>query len=239
MLNDYYLICIISLLPLNLSAQITQNVYLVHGQGSDKRIFDSLKLDPSFGVKYIEYGTPAPNQTLKQFAHSLSTQVDTTKPFSLIGHSLGGMICAELNEIMFPEKVIIVSGAENRNELPWRYRFQRYVPLYALFPANFLLFGAKILQPVVEPDRNKFRETFKSMLNAKSGKYMKRSISMIIKWDRITNSKKNYKVHGTNDHTLPLKNIRNPDYIIENGSHMMTLTRAGEVSFLINKILME
>jgi hypothetical protein len=43
-------------------------------------------------------------------------------------------------------------------------------------------------------------------------------------------------IHGTDDHTLPIKNVK-ADYIIEGGSHMMVLTRGEEINQLIIKIL--
>jgi hypothetical protein len=98
------------------------------------------------------------------------------------------------------------------------------------------LAGAKFLQPLVEPDRNLYKATFKSMLSAKNPKYIKRTIDMIVRWDRKSNSKKITHIHGNKDHTIPLKGLK-PDYIIDQGSHMMTLTRFREVGKILNKEL--
>lgn len=173
------------------------------------------------------------------FAKTISSQIDTTSGYILIGMSLGGMLCVELSEILSPQKTIIISSAKNRNDLPARYKFQKKFPIYKIFPGSFLLLGAKLLQPVVEPDRNKNKHTFKNMLRTKSGLYMKRSIGLIIKWERTANTKKIYHIHGTNDHTIPIRKIKTVDYTIEGGSHMITLTRAKEISAIINKILKE
>jgi pimeloyl-ACP methyl ester carboxylesterase len=213
------------------------NVYCFPGQGSDGRIFDSLVFDPSLRKIIIEYGTPEKDMTMKSFAKKLSVQIDTTKTFILLGVSLGGMICAELSEITNPVKTIIISSAKNRNELPFRYSFQKKLPLYKIFSGRMLLAGAKILQPMVEPDRKKNKATFKQMLGNKNELYMKRTIELLINWDRASNSKKIYHIQGRNDHTLPLRNIQSPDYVIQNGSHMMTLTRAREISDILNSIL--
>jgi len=150
---------------------------------------------------------------------------------------LGGMLCVELAEILNPEKVIIISSAKNRTEIPLRYKFQRMLPFFEIFPPGLLLAGAKLLQPIVEPDRNKNKDTFKSMLSNKDPLYLKRTIRMIINWERTSNSKKIVHIHGTRDHTLPIRNINNPDIIIEDGSHMMTLTRASEISKHLNEII--
>ena len=93
--------------------------------------------------------------------------------------------------------------------------------LCEFYPACVLFWGAKVLQPLVEPDRNKNKDTFKSMLYSKNSSYIKRTIRLIIRWKRITNSKKLVHIHGTKDHTIPLRNVVHPNYTVENGSHMM------------------
>lgn len=220
------------------SSQTTKTIYLLPGQGADRRQFDSLTFDGSYKIKVIEYGTPHDSLNMKSFAKYLSQYIDTTEEFILIGVSLGGMLCIELSELLNPEKTIIISSAKNRNDFPARYTFQKKIAVYKLFPGSVLLAGAKILQPIVEPDRKKNKETFKAMLGAKDSKYMERSVDLIINWERQVNTKKIYQIHGSNDHTLTLRSIKNPDYIIENGSHMMTLTRAKEISSLLNYILL-
>ena len=225
-------------IALSVFCQSKEAIYLFPGQGSDYRIFSELTFDTSlFDVTVIEYTIPEKSITMQEYAKELSARIDTSGEFILIGVSLGGMICSELNECLNPSKTIIISSAKNRKELPFRYRFQRAVPLYKLFPRSVLLFGAKILQPIVEPDRKNYKKVFKSMLAAKNPVYMKRTIGMIIIWERVENSKKIYHIHGTSDHTIPFRNITDPDQVIENGSHMMTLTKAGEVSKALNEII--
>lgn len=180
----------------------------------------------------MDYPIPEKGTSMKQFAYQLAKEIDTTQPFVLIGVSLGGMLCVEISEILNPEKVIIVSSAKNRSELPFRYKFQKAIPIYKLIPAKFLHFGARILQPIVEPDRKHNKETFKQMLAAKNPKYIKRTIEMIVKWDRKENNSKIRHIHGTKDHTLPIRKVK-CDVVVINGSHMMTLTRGSEITELL------
>ena len=220
-----------------LYGQLRIPVYCFPGQGADQRLFDSLQLDTLYELRVINYGTPEKGTDLRTFALRQIAAIDTTAPFVLLGVSLGGMICAELAETLHPQKTIIISSAKNRRELPLRYRFQRVVPLYRLFPGKVLLWGAKILQPRVEPDSKHHASTFQSMLNTKSPAYMKRTIGMIINWQRSSNTAQIYHIHGTLDHTLPLRYIKSPYTVLPKGSHMMTLTLGKEISDLINQIL--
>ncbi len=143
-----------------LHAQIT--VYLIPGQGSDYRIFNNLDIDSTFKVKHIHYTLPDKGMSLPQFAHALATQIDTSEEFILIGVSLGGMLATEMSTFLHPKKVILISSAKSRNELPFRYKFQRHFPIYKAVPGKLAKAGAKLLQPLVEPDRNVEKETFKS-----------------------------------------------------------------------------
>ncbi len=211
-------------------------IYLFPGQGSDERIFSEFKPDSNFRLVSIKYPIPEKGTSLSDFAKQMIPQIDTSSPYIFIGVSLGGMISIELNEIMRPEKVIIISSAKCRDELPFRYKFQKTVPLYKLVPKGMIKMGARVLQPIVEPDRKKNKSTFKSMLKSKDKKYLKRTVAMIIKWDRKTYSDKIIHIHGTKDHTLPYRKVKS-DYTIKKGSHMMTLTRGEEINVLLNEIL--
>jgi pimeloyl-ACP methyl ester carboxylesterase len=216
-----------------------KNIYLFPGQGSDYRIFQHFVFDTTlYRVNHIQYPVPAKKTTLTQYARLLSQQIDTARPFILIGVSLGGMICSELAEYMNPQKIIIISSAKCRSELPARYRFQKHISLYKIFPAATIKWGAQILQPVVEPDRNKNKTVFKSMLGAKNKKFLKRTVAMITGWDKKTYSGQIIHIHGTNDHTLPLRKVC-ANVEINKGSHMMALTRGHEIFLLVNSYLNE
>ena len=99
-------------------------------------------------------------------------------------------------------------------------------------------FGAKVLQPIVEPDRKTNKETFQAMLIDKDPLFLKRTVKIIIRWDRTLAPVGIINIHGIKDNTLPYRNIEceNP---VSNGSHMMTLTRAKEIYRLLDGILLK
>lgn len=211
-------------------------LYLFPGQGSDERIFSNIRFDSTYKIVNILYPIPEKGATMKEYASLLRKQIDTTGAYSFIGVSLGGMLCSELTDILHPQKVIIISSAKCRKELPFRYRFQKSIPIYKLFPKGAIKFGARMLQPIVEPDRNKNKAIFKSMLKNKNAKFLKRSVNMIIRWDKRNYDSTIIHIHGTKDHTLPIRKTK-PTIVIEKGSHMMTLTRGKEIEVLLNEIL--
>src|ERR1035437_8398144 len=123
---------------------ISQNitfVYFFPGQGSDERLFSKIKLDSNFRLIYIAYPVPEKRTTLKEYANVISKQIDTNQTYIFIGVSLGGMICTELADIFKPQKIIIISSAKCRKELPFRYRFQKTIPINKIIPGGLIKVG--------------------------------------------------------------------------------------------------
>lgn len=174
---------------------------------------------------------------MRDFAETLVSQIDTSETFVLLGVSLGGMLCVELNEFVHPEKTILISSAKNATELPKKYSFQRNFPIYKAVPKALVKGGARILQPIVERDQKMKRDLCEDMLKRKSRTYMKRTVEMIVNWERSETQFPIYQIHGTEDHTLPLKHIVNPQLIIENGSHLMVLTMSLEITAALKTLL--
>ncbi len=234
----YILSILITLLSISLLSQKQpMRVYLIPGQGADYRLFNNLDLGEEYDTIHIKYSIPDKGMRMKEYAQLLAGQIDTSQPFIIVGASLGGMLAVEMNEFLNPEKVIVISSAKCRKELPGRYKFQKAIPIYKLFTGRGIKLGARIMQPIVEPDRGKEKDTFKAMLKAKNKKFMKRSVAMIINWDREKYGKNIVHIHGDNDHTLPLKNV-NCDYVIADGSHMMTLTKGEEISAVVKRVIL-
>ncbi|WP_051568621.1 alpha/beta fold hydrolase [Crocinitomix catalasitica] len=220
----------------SLKAQDNPVIYLIPGQGSDARIFKNINIDSLYDVRNIIYSVPEENMSMNTFARELAKQIDTNQRFILIGVSLGGMLATEMNSFLKPEKTILISSAKTKKELPWRYRFQNKLPVYKIMSSKMSKKGALFMQPIVEPDRNKEKETCVAMLEAKDPLFLSRTIAMIMTWQRTSFEGDILHIHGSNDHTIPMRNV-NADYKIKKGSHMMTLTRADEIEVLISKIL--
>ena len=116
--------------------------------------------------------------------------------------------------------------------LPFRYRFLGKVRLYKLFWSGFYKAMAQIARPIFEPISRQKKELFKAMIHDKNPKYMKRSIHCIMTWQNTEVPREIIHIHGTNDKTIHYKNINNPT-TIDDGSHMMVVFRAEEISEII------
>ncbi len=192
--------------------------------------------EAGFDTTHITFPLPHRKESLSGYAWRLIPEIDTTSPFVLMGVSLGGMICIELADTLNPEKVIIISSAKRSAELPRRYTFQQKIPINRIIPKRLIKGGGRLLQGLVEPDRKHDKETFKEMLKAKDPLYLKRTVDMIVHWNRTEYSDQVVHIHGDKDHTIPIKNVQY-NYLVEDGSHMMMVTRAPEINLIIGKVL--
>ncbi len=210
-------------------------VYLFPGQGADFRQFRDIRFPENYDTVHISYPVPDKHESMEAYARRFIPIIDQEQPYILLGVSLGGMICTELADTLLPKGIILVSSAKSFMELPGRYTFMRKFHLNRIIPKRIIKGGSRILQGMVEPDRRYDPETFKSMLRRKDPLYLKRTVDMIVNWNRIQYDPDIIHIHGNSDHTIPLKNVKY-DYLIQDGSHMMILSRADEISLLLEKI---
>lgn len=214
------------------------NVYFIPGQGADSRLFSKINLDKGLEMKHIEHPVPSEGMSLEKYALLLAEQIDTTQEYSIVGTSIGGMLATELYYLLKPSKTIIISSAKGRDELPLRYRIQKKIPLYKLITPRIAKKGALIMQPIVERDRNNEKEVFVSMLEEKNSLTLQRQITMIMNWERKSSPSDIYHIHGEKDKTIPLRNVL-ANKVLKSGSHMISLTRAEEISDILNEVLLE
>lgn len=213
-------------------------IYLLPGQGADERLFSNILIEGEYDLRPIEYIDPDKGMSMSDYAHVLADQIDSSQPSILIGVSLGGMLATELADIIPVDKVIIISSAKGKQELPGRYTLQRKFPLYKIVPGQVIRFGARVLQPILEPAGKENNHLFQQMLRDKSSRFLKGATAMILEWDRTSHSDKIIHIHGDKDHTLPIRHI-SYDHLIQGGEHVMVMTRAEELSVLINRVLAE
>jgi surfactin synthase thioesterase subunit len=211
-------------------------LYLIPGQGADERLFSNLKLETA-EIKVLTFLVQEKNESLAHYATRMSAPIDTSvHPFFIGGSSLGGMICIEMAKNMHPDHIFLFSSAKTRKELPFRYRFQKYIPIYKLLPSRFIKSMAIFVQPRVEHQVWQQRALFRDMLLAKNLKFMKRSIHCICTWNNTEIPANVTHFHGLNDRTLPARNVKNADFI-KNGSHMLVYFNGVEISKKMDEII--
>lgn len=232
-----WLLIICFMIPLlSNTDSIAQSImYLLPGQGGDERLFQNIAIE-NHEVRHIKLEVPEKNATLEEYAHALSTQIDTTQQFSLLGVSFGGMIAVEMAKFLKPETVIIISSAKSAEELPMRYQVARCLSLHKLMGGKFMKRSANLARILFEPDSKSEAKVFKAMIKDLDPTYLVRAIDCVFKWKNTGYPENIIHIHGEKDHTIPIRNVVNP-IVVKNGSHMMVLTEGEKISSIINEYL--
>lgn len=236
----HLLCCLFCLLALAAPAQDVApdrlHLYLLPGLAADGRSFDYLSLDPRLEVHVLEHLLPERGERMPAYARRLAAGIDTTQRYALMGVSLGGMVAVEMRDFLQPEAVIIVASVKGRREMPWRYRLLRTLPLYYLTAGRLMQRATQVIRPWFEPEGRPFDDLSTAMLDAKDPRYMPRAVNLIMTWPRMDPAEGIVHIHGEKDHTLPARRIRDA-IILPDGSHMAIMSRAAEVSALVNATL--
>ena len=128
-------------------------VYLFPGQGADDRLFKHLERPPGYDTVNISYPVPEKKESLAEFALRFVEQIDRSRPYILLGVSLGGRICTELRDTLDPPETIMISSVKSAHELPGRYTLLKSFHLNRIIPKGMTKTGARVLQGIVEPGR--------------------------------------------------------------------------------------
>lgn len=96
-----------------------KEIFLISGLGADKRVFDYLDLSEykAFHIRWID---PHPKESIESYATRLLVQITKQKPV-LIGISFGGMMAIEIGKLIDTEKIIIISSAKSKKDIPSGY----------------------------------------------------------------------------------------------------------------------
>lgn len=189
--------------------------------GADRRLYSEIQPINGYEFVDLEWRFNYNNiKTLKDYALELSKEIDTSQPFSLMGVSMGGMICSELADILNPKKVVIISSAKTNKELLPHFKRLKFLGLTRLLnqeKIRYVLANSSRFFGVMNKEQ---RKLFYEMAEGVDLDFIAWSIKAILNWDKRTSSPKIIHIHGTRDFVLPFASV-NPSIIIEKGDHMM------------------
>ena len=213
---------------------MTDKCYLLSGLGADGTVFQYLDFE-GVEVEYMEWLPPLPKETLPAYAKRMTQKITTPHPI-LVGLSFGGMVAMEIAKQIPVKKVILISSAKERKELPWFYRFSAKLKLQKILPYTLIkrtngftywLFGATSAH-----EKALLKEIFRKTPTT----FLKWAINAILTWKNTEISTHILHIHGDKDRILPYKNVKDT-LCITGGGHSMIVNKAHEIAPLINKFL--
>ena len=209
-------------------------VYAIGGLGVDKRVFSELAL--GFELIPLSWIDPLPNESLESYTRRFGMQIKHHDPFSIIGLSFGGMIAIELNKFLSPQKIVLISSATSKSDIPKSFRILgkaglfRWLPNALMKPPAFLadwFFGVK------EP---KYKKTLHTIISDTDVSFLRWATDQIAHWDNKTIPINMIRIHGSSDRLLKYSKSEKVT-IIEKAGHFMIMNRAMEISKILNEVL--
>lgn len=212
------------------------NIYLISGLGADSRAFRYLNFDEHFTTHYLNWIEPLTNETLKDYSKRLSANIDSSKPFILIGLSFGGMVATEISRILNPQKTILISSAAGYDELPFLFRLAGSMRLHKLIPSKAGNNGNFLMHWLFGINTPNDKMLLNQILTDSNTAFTRWAIDAMLSWSSLAQPSAIIRIHGDHDRVLPITSFR-PDYVIKRGGHLMVVTRAVELSQLLNRIM--
>lgn len=210
-------------------------LYAFPGLGTDHRVF-TLQASLDCDLQIPEWIPPQKNETMYEYAGRLAKTIDTSQPFSIMGVSLGGMMCMELAKYIQPEKIILISSCKTRSELPLHIPMIKHVGGANLVPIPVIRKAIKKYSSLTGDLPPEMKTIFDEMIMTVDGPFLKWAATAVTRWQNETIHENVLHIHGTRDKVLPYKYVK-ADVAIIGGSHYMVGTRADEVNELIERTL--
>ena len=213
------------------------NIYLFSGLGADERLFQKLKPIPGYTYVPVPYVHPASANTLADYAKLMISTYNFQTPCIFAGVSIGGMIAQEVAQIIKPEKLILISTIQFRNELPKLFKWANNGFVKALLNKPVLEIIAAVGDKftIKSPEG---RELFYAMLRDSNPAFMKFGAGVVMDWEPPKANVPVIRMHGTNDRVFPLSRIEEKGCkVINGGNHFMVFERGMEIGGLIEKEL--
>ena len=209
------------------------HIYCVPGLSASSKIFEFINLPKEdFEIHLLEWLIPESiNETIKHYANRLCKTI-TEENVILMGVSFGGVMVQEMSKIVHPKKIILISSIKNKGELPKRLKLAKSSRAYKLFPAKRITSFENFMSVIFGEMAKKRIEQYKTYLSVRDPLYLKWSVYNVLHWQQEETLPNILHIHGTSDHIFPFKHIKN-SIEIKNGSHVIVLNRAKEISKII------
>jgi len=213
-----------------------QKVYFISGLGADKRAFSFLHLrfcEPIF----VDWISPFHNETMESYAKRLRATIEETSPI-VVGLSFGGMLVSEM-ALQDPHlKGILISSNKTATEFPFWLRLGKYLPVYQWIPDSMYSISNISLFWFLGAKGKEQKKVSKQIIKDTDVKFTKWAIYAIMHWKNTIVPTNVVHIHGTADKLLPIMFVK-PEYIIQNGEHLMIMDEALAVSSLLKKLIVQ
>jgi pimeloyl-ACP methyl ester carboxylesterase len=203
-----------------------KNIYLISGLAADERVYSKINFG-QHNIIFIPWIAPVNNEAIEAYALRLSEKITAPNPI-IIGVSFGGMMAIEIAKLINIEKIILISSAKNKNEIPFYFKLAGKLYLNKIITAKILAKSNLITNKFFSARTDEDKALVAAMIRDTDVRLLKWSIDKIIHLKNVYVHRNLTHIHGTADRILLFRFIA-PDVVIKGGSHLMIVNRAKEV----------
>lgn len=207
-----------------------KNIYFFSGLGADERVFQYLDLSFCNSI-FIKWNLPLKGESIENYASRLIEQIKDKRPI-LVGVSFGGMMAVEVSKLIKTEKVILISSAKTKHEIPSYFQFAGNINLHKIMPTTFMQKFKRINHFLFGVSSAKEKELLNVIIQETNPEFLKWAMDKIVHWNNEIIPDNIIHIHGTYDKILPYKFIKS-DYNIQNGGHFMIIQQADEITRIL------
>ena len=205
-------------------------IYIISGLGADKRMFQNYSFD-GFNVIHIDWILPFQNETFQSYAFRISENMNDENAI-LIGLSFGGMLSVEISKIKRFKKIFLLSSAKTKSEIPFYYKVLGKLNLLEIIPVSFFKSVNFLTHFVFGAKTNSEKILLKDIVKNTENSFMKWALHQIINWKNKDFDRNIVHIQGNRDLILPHYFVKY-NYLIESGTHFMTLNKSKKIEQII------
>jgi len=214
-----------------------ERLYFVSGLGADERVFQFLDL-PGIEKVHIHWIPTTKDESLGIYCKKLTAQIFTTINSGIVGVSFGGIVVQEIAKMLDFEKVIIISSVKSIKEFTWHFRLLQWLRMDRWIPEDRKAIAKThwLTEKMFGVKNEKERKILKQILDDLDPVFLKWAVDAMMEWNQIVAPSGIIHIHGDADKVFSIKKIKGC-ITITNGGHLMLLSKAKEISRIIQSEL--
>lgn len=207
------------------------------GLAASPKIFENLEFDTDlYELHFLKWKKPlALEESISNYAMRMTEDIKHDNVV-LLGVSFGGIMVQEMSKFVSTKKIILVSSVKTHHELPKRFKLASMSKIYKLFPTQVVSNFEDFAKFFLGKSLKKRAKIYEKYLSERDETYLKWSIHNVLHWKQDKPLDNTLHIHGNKDHVFPIKHIENCEEI-DNGTHVMIITKAKKISKIIHTTL--
>jgi pimeloyl-ACP methyl ester carboxylesterase len=208
-------------------------IYGLGGLGVDERVFSAINSFLEKPITPIKWIAPHQKETLQEYAARMATLIPSQEEISIIGVSFGGMVAIEVSKLIKVKKLILISSAASKFEIPRALRLIGLSGLFQIIPEKYINPPFPLTKWYFSVKTQASILLLKGIINETDTKFTKWAINAMAAWQNVAIPENLIRIHGQKDRLLPP--IKNISYrVVKNGGHFAVIEDAKEIASILN-----